>query len=52
MRARTGKENGRAISGENEEWVGVTGAYISESCESSDGDVKADKRWRILSHWV
>ena len=40
------------MSGEKEELDGVTGAYISESCESSDGDVKADRRWRMLSHWV
>ena len=35
---------------EEEDLTGDGGAYISESCESSDGDVKAEKSCRILSH--
>jgi len=32
--------------------VGEGGAYISESWETSVGDVRAEKSWRTLSHCV
>jgi hypothetical protein len=32
--------------------TGDGGAYISESCASSEGEVRAEKRCRMLSHCV
>ena len=40
-----GKEKGRDLLGE---W----GAYISESCDNSTGDVRAENILRMLSHCV
>jgi hypothetical protein len=34
------------------DFSGEGGAYISESCESSEGHVNAENSWRTLSHWV
>jgi hypothetical protein len=50
-----GKEIGRGLSGERSEkegFMGDAGAYISESWESSEGVVSAEKSWRTLSHCV
>jgi hypothetical protein len=49
-----GRESNRGISSRSEKagFMGEGGAYISESCESSAGAVRAEKSLRILSHWV
>lgn len=48
-----GKEYGRAeASSANIVLRGEGGAYISDNCDNSGGDVNADNNWRTLSHWV
>ena len=50
-------EDGRMGGDEGRVWrlkedcTGEEGAYISESWDSSDGEAKADRRGRTLSHW-
>lgn len=52
----TGRDKGRGLSyGSGEEKpdaMGEWGAYISEIWASSEGEVRAENSWRMLSHWV
>ena len=54
VRRRAGSESGRRFVSceEKTDLIGDGGAYISESCASSEGRVRAEKMCRILSHWV
>lgn len=48
-----GKEKGREVdSGLKPALLGEWGAYISESCDNSAGDVRAENILRMLSHCV
>ena len=48
---REGNDRGRGLpTRDRGDFMGDGGAYISESWESSEGHVRADKSWRTLSH--
>ena len=48
-----GKEKGRVlVSDVKPDLIGEGGEYISDSWDNSVGRVSAEKRWRMLSHWV
>jgi hypothetical protein len=47
-----GKEKGREFDSGLIPLLGEWGAYISESCDNSAGDVKAENILRMLSHCV
>lgn len=59
VRVRSGRDSGRLGEGgkkvvkeDDERSIGDGGAYISDNCDSSEGEVNADSRFRTLSHWV